>query len=229
MLIYPKFYVAKSADSLQYLKTIILITKEFNLEPLQPLILPLEDKVNTYEILLLRERKKTVSQDLSILDGGRDNCIMGLDIATRGFMRHYDNNIVQASTLLHNNIIQHGGSGGTIARLNLESETAVLDSIITDWESKPELIDAVIALNFQDWLTELKRLNTVFSEKLLERNQANTEDHKSIKTTREEAIEIYKTLQNHIIAHATIGTEGDYIALTDQINTLAKAFNDRLN
>lgn len=118
-----------------------------------------------------------------------------------------------------------------IARLNYPSETAILNNLLRDWESKPELTNAVNLFNIFGWVVEMKTANDEFNTKYLSRTQeygdANPE---TIKSKREEVNTEYYALRDRINAlHLLIETlPSPYNTVINQLNALTDQYNKLL-
>ncbi len=164
-----------------------------------------------------------LTQEITALDERRDRAITGLKSLTDSYQRHYNDATVQAAKALNNNILSYGER---IQRLSYQEETAVIDSIVKDWETKQELQDAVATLALGDWLAELKQSNAAFSTKYLQRvGEVASHSPANIPALREQATQTYRTLVAHIQAHATLGDGEAYTTLLGQIDILAGQYN----
>jgi hypothetical protein len=122
--------------------------------------------------------------------------------------------------------------GTSIWKLNYQSETATISSLILDWENKPELIAALNALNLGKWKDELKAANIAFNEKYLDRTQEyGNATPENLKSKREETNQIYYELRNRIDALDLLVDvpPPPYTTVINQLNALIDQYNTLLN
>ena len=110
---------------------------------------------------------------------------------------------------------------------NYQAETATLNSLIGDWENKPELVAALTTLGLTDWKEELKNTNNTFNTKYILRTQEyGAASPENIKSKREEANAVYYELRNFIVAYATINaTNPLYTKTVNELNALITQYN----
>jgi Family of unknown function (DUF6261) len=140
-----------------------------------------------------------------------------------GFSYHFDNAIAnQAKTILEYLKIY----SGNIANENYNAETATINNMVSDFETKPELIAALTALNLVAWKNELKAANTDFSTQYIARTiDLATASPDNLKTKRLEANAAFYELRNHIDAFATINPSALYTKTINEINVLITQYN----
>lgn len=213
----------RNAEFLQYMKDSLQLVNDANLNPLTTQITVLTPVVTSIDAAFQQSQGSALTQDIIVLDERRDKTIVGLRSVTEGYTYHYDAAVASAATALNANIAAHGSN---IQRLSYQEETAVLDSIITDWETDTELTAAVNLLNLGDWLAELKTANTAFTTKYLERvEETAASSVESIPQLRDTATTAYRELTDTINAHAVLNTAPDYVSLQDQLSVLAGQYN----
>lgn len=187
-----------------------------------------------YDALVLKNqeldglyKKQTASeltQELEAIDDRRDRAISGLVLVADGYQYHFEVAKSQAASRLSANFKLYGGG---IARQNLQSETNILSSIVTDLEEKPELVAALTTLGLTSWKEELKTANSLYGTTYLERTVQYSEVSKeTLAAKREETNQVYYKLRQHIEANATLDeTNEGYTKLINQINALIKQYN----
>lgn len=189
-----------------------LINKNGELDTLFKKILANE---NTAEILALDER--------------RDDAINGIYYVAQGYDYHFTALLQTAGKKIKDSISLYGSS---IWKLNYQSETATISSLIMDWENKPELTAALNALNLGSWKDELKAANIAFNEKYLDRTQEyGNATPENLKSKREETNQVYYELRNRIDAlHLLVETApSPYTTVINQLNALIDQYNTLLN
>jgi hypothetical protein len=168
-----------------------------------------------------------VTEEIQGLDLRRDNAINGITAVVTGFMYHFDPAKSSVANVLNENLKLYGVG---IARENYQAETALINSIVSDWESKPNLIAAVSALNLNDWKEELKASNSLFDKKYLERTKEyGSANEETLKKKREETNAAYYELRKHIDAHGVINNSTVYTKTIKELNALIEQYNTVLN
>jgi len=184
----------RNGEYLQYMTDIINLVNKQDPTTLQlntPLdgLKPIVDKID--QIFKLSQGSG-LTQQLISLDDQRDGAIVGLRSITNGYTYHYNEAKSSAARALLSNMVSHGDN---IQRLSYQEETAVINSIIKDWQTDQELIAAVTELSIEDWVTQLKQVNDDFSVKYLERvDQAAANPAIEIPNLRTQATEAYRKL-----------------------------------
>ncbi|UPQ74928.1 DUF6261 family protein [Chryseobacterium nepalense] len=220
----------RNAEYLQYVKDYLGIINLNN-----SIQLGIEAKLNAFagkitelEALYKKAMASEKTQELLILDERRDNAVNGIYYFLLSQTYHYEAGRQQQAQLLLSNMELYGSG---IARLNYQAETATLNNIILDWQSKPELTDAVSTFNLSAWVNELKTVNEEFNTKYLSRTQeygdANPE---TIKLKREETNTAYYALRDRIDAlHLLVETPpSPYATVINQLNALTDQYNKLL-
>lgn len=149
-----------------------------------PQLTALRSRIAEAEALFILPRESSYSPEIQALDTLRDNNFKGIHLVISGYMKHYDPEVRAAATLLNKNIKLYGPE---INKLNYQAETSVIESMISDWENRPELANAIVVLNLRDWSGEFKRNNIDFNTLYTQRTQeygGRTQD--KLKNKREE-------------------------------------------
>lgn len=168
-----------------------------------------------------------ITQELVLLDERRDKAIVGISSVVFGFMYHYDAPTAQACNLLNENLKLYGAS---IAKQNYQAQTATIASIVSDWETKTALTDAMTLLNLKDWKDELKAANALFDVKYLARTQEyGAANPDTLKAKREEANAIYYTLRDFLNSFGIVQPSVANTKVTNEINALIEQYNTLLN
>ena len=120
--------------------------------------------------------------------------------------------------------------GANIQKLSYQEETAVLDSLITDWQTEPELMDAIMQLGLMDWVEYLRATNTEFKQKYLQRVEEQVANPvENIPELREQAKEAYRSLVEYVKAHEILNTAPQYSIINQQVSVLAGQYNQVVN
>lgn len=176
------------------------------------------------EALFIKNSSNPVTEELQLLDARRDAAINSIIAIINAYTSHFI-----AATKAHAiTLSKHLAVFGVgIAKRNYQTETAVLRSIINDWDAQPELTAALTALNLTAWKKELETANTAFATKYVNRTQqlgAVTTD--TVREKRVEATTAYYALRDRINAYFTIN-EGaaPYSKTIDELNALINQYN----
>jgi hypothetical protein len=195
-----------------------------NIDPQLPIY---KTKLDETANLFKNEKSSPITQDLVLLDERRDKAINGLSGVIEGYCYHFEAATANAATVLVNNLKLYGPG---IAKLNFPTESATLDSLTNDWETKPELIAAISQLGLNTWVAELKTANQLFKQKYLERTQeygaANPE---TMKAKREETVLAYYELRKFLDANSVLHPSETYTKLINELNSLIDQYNVLLN
>ncbi|AZJ33447.1 DUF6261 family protein [Tenacibaculum mesophilum] len=179
--------------------------------------------VNRIDSLYQQVQGSTLTQEIITLDTRRDKAISGIKMILNGYENHFNEAIVSAAKALLATINAHGTN---IIRKSYQEQTAILDSICKDFETEPELIQAISLLDIATWVAELKNANTEFSTKYIERvGETAASPENNIEELRTEATLAYRKLVLHIEAHTTLSDNEAYPTLLNEIDVLAKQYN----
>jgi hypothetical protein len=222
----------RNAEYVQMMKDFTAIVERNNPETLniKARLVSLQEKIGEMDALFKKVLSNGNTPVLLELDQRRDSCITGLYFVTQGYAYHYDDEIRTASQKLSANIRLYGVG---IARQSYQAETATLSSIIADWENNTELSSAVTILRLENWLQEMKSLNTQFSETYLDRTQEYGDaSPETLFNKRQETNTFYYSLRDRIDAlHLLVEAPAvsPYITLINQLNALTNQYNTLLN
>ncbi|WP_378186836.1 DUF6261 family protein [Aquimarina sp. W85] len=225
----PYFSRYRHAEFLQYLFD---VTNLLNKQDLAALKLEepktaLETAIQKIDKAFKQAQGSKITQDIIEMDERRDRAITGLRTLLEGYKYHYDEQLSNAAKALLDTIAIYGSN---IQRLSYQEETAVINSLVKDWEDNEVYVNAAIDLKLWDWIKELKESNELFSQKYLDRvsdNAARTPA--DIPQLRTVAIDAYRTLINHITAHATLEDTQAYDILLNELDILAKNYNQTVD
>ncbi len=220
-----ELYKLRNAEYLQFTTDILKITALNNPASLQ--VQAKYDALNVFkndlETLFKKSTANPITAEIENLDKRRDNAVSGILAVVNGFSYHFDLAIAnQAKTVLEYLKIY----SGNIANENYNAETATINNMVSDFETKPELIAALTALNLVAWKNELKAANADFSTQYIARTiDLATASPDNLKTKRLEANAAFYELRNHIDAFATISPSVAYTKTINEINVLITQYN----
>lgn len=217
----------RNANYLQFQKDFLEIILRNNPEVLQIVTKykDLSDKTNELENLFKKVLANPISQELLVLDERRDAVVNGIYYIALGYSYHYEEDTKQAAEALLANFKLYGSG---IARLNYQAETATINSLMNDWDNKPELSQAIDTLGLRNWKNELGSINTEFSTRYLDRTQDyGNATPETLKIKREETNSVYFALRDRINAlHLLVETPpSPYSTVINQLNALIEQYN----
>jgi len=193
-------------------------------------LVALQEKIGEMDALFKKMIANKNTAVLLELDQKRDDCITGLFFVTQGYEYHYDDGVRAAAQSLNANIRLYGSG---IARQSYQAETAALTSIITDWENNPELADAVKTIRLEDWILEMKNLNTQFNGVYLNRTQEYGDaTPETLFNKRLETNAVFYGLRDRIDAlHLLVEAPAisPYTTVISQLNALTDQYNIMLS
>lgn len=132
----------RNAEYLQYMKDFAGLINLNNPSTLQidAKLTAFSTKTNELETLFKKALASEITKEILDLDEKRDNAINGIYYFLLAYTYHYEADKKQKAQLLLENMALYGSG---IARLNYQAETATLNNLLRDWETKPDLADAV--------------------------------------------------------------------------------------
>lgn len=179
---------------------------------------------NTIEALFKADRGSLMTDELVALDERRDTAITGITAYVQSLTYHFKENTRAQAAALAANLANYDAG---VAKQNYQSETAIINSILTDWTEKPALKAAVAALNIADWQAELADANTAFNARYLARTQemgAASQD--TIKEKRQETTQAYYSLRDFINSYYTLNEGAEpYTKTVKELNALINQYN----
>ena len=184
----------------------------------------LEKTVSAMEDLFKTERGNVLTEELQALDLRRDNAIIGLNAQVQGLSYHPDPAIRSHADKLVRQLTLYGGN---IAKENYQSETAILDNILNDWATKPDLSAAITTLGLSAWMGELAAANKAFNEAYIARTRENGNRlPDTLRSKRQEATQAYYNLRDFLNSYYTINKgEEPFKKVADELNALIEEYN----
>lgn len=216
----------RNSEFVQFITDVLAIVQRNN-----PADLKVQEQYNnlmaictSLETLFKNERGSAITDTINVLDERRDNAINGISSFVQALTYHYD----EATRKHANALARHLKLYGTgIARENFQSETAIINNILTDWESKQPYTDALASLNLVAWKDELRTANSAFSAQYLERTQElSAAPPETLKEKRIDACDAYYALRDFIVSFYTIHKGAEPFNKTvKQLNALIDQYN----
>jgi Family of unknown function (DUF6261) len=186
----------------------------------------LQASTTAIESIFKTEQSSPLTPIIEGLDIRRDDAIMGIFTSIVANTYHFDPAVRNAANVLAEYIGIYG-SANDVAKLNLQAETATVKSIVTDMETRTDLVAAVSTLSLAPWVAELKTANLLLGDKYIERTTelagASTDN---IKQKRIECNTAYYSLRDMLQSYSII-TKGaaPYPKTISEINALIDQYN----
>ncbi len=185
-------------------------------------VAPVKNMVTRLDDALIYEREKEFTKELDELDRNRDEAVTGLRYGFLMNTYHKDAEVKAAAQLLLDRIDSYGGS---IARMNYESESAAIHNLIDDLETEQALKAALQKVELQHWADHLKVTNQKFRTLYNDRIEVESKyDKTSFTTIKPEAIAAYTELVNRIKAYIELDENDTYTPLQKELATLAERY-----
>lgn len=178
------------------------------------------------EAIFKTEQSSPLTPIIEAGDIRRDDAIMGIFTSIVANTYHFDPAVRDAANVLAKYIGIYG-SANEVTKLNLQSETATVNSIVTDMETRADLVAAVTTLGLAPWVAELKTANKLLGDKYIERTTelagASTDN---IKQKRLDCNTAYYSLRDMLQSYNII-TKGaaPYLKTISEINALIDQYN----
>lgn len=220
--------ILRNAEYLQFMKNVasLVQTNDPVVLNVAPQLTALNNAVSVLDGLFKIQLANEITEELVAIDERRDKAITGLGFVVTGYVYHFDAALAQAASLLNDNLKLYGSG---IARQNYQAETATITSLVNDWESKPNLSDAIVALHLDSWKDELKTANALFDERYLARTQEyGAANPDTLKLKREETNAVYYTLRDFLNSFSIVQPSATNTKTLNEINALIEQYNTLL-
>src|SRR6185369_9039111 len=117
---------------------------------------------------------------------------------------HYDEHTRVLANLLKKNIQVYGNR---MAKDDFQTETAKIESLINDWRTKPELLDAMTTLTMETWIIELENANNEFKRLYaLRTDEYSQRTDENMASKRIEVTAAYNDLCKYLNSYAVINS-----------------------
>jgi hypothetical protein len=212
-------------EFIQFISNILLIVKKHDPEKLKVKAL--------YKILLQnleslkkahrQEAQNEITTQLALLDEERDRAIICLRQVCDGYTNHSNPTLKAAGQKIVASIDKYGSK---LYHLNYGAETTALKQLVYDLKHTPECVSALKVLNMENVVNDMHTANIKFETLFIDRLGDFSQDE--TKSTRELirlTTDAYKTLMQHIDAHAVLAPSGEYTILVNHINENIEHYN----
>lgn len=222
------FTIFRNGEFLQFTKNVLSIVNKFDLATLKltERVSTLTGATNELDNVFKPLQGEELTEELKTLDTRRDKALMGIKQYLVSQTYREEENIVSAAEALLNNYVSHDDR---IDKLPYQQETAIVNTMLDDWETKPVLSAAVNTLTLTDWVSLLKTLNGTFDTTYVERAKTSPEPAK-IFEKREAIRDAYYELTEDIEAYARISDNKEtYETIIQELNGLIDDYNTAAN
>jgi hypothetical protein len=177
----------------------------------------LKEKWTSMQQLFEKQTGSDLTSEIELADLQRDKLVIGTRTYFESFTYHINPVKVAAGTLLLNSMDKYGTG---ISRKNYQEESAIISSIIKDWESNQHLAEAIDLLLAGEWMDALKEANEQFDTLYRRRTEdLITIPEESVTSMKTPVAEVYEKLTTHLVAHATLAQDpAPYTKLIDLLN-----------
>lgn len=212
-------------EFIQFITNNLMIIKDHGPDLLK--IKPLYRKLQEAAASLSEAYKQSTSSELTpvlaSLDLQRDQAIISMRQIAEGYGSYPD----EAMQKHGRNVLQCIDKyGSRLYQLNYGAETAALKNVARDLQTLPECIEAVEAMHLDGLLKLMDQKNAEFEKRFVERlGKQSQYDGQTTSELMKNVTEAYRTLVQHITAHATLSPSEDYDALIRHINENVDHFN----
>lgn len=219
----------RHGEYLQYMRDVLNLLNKQDTTALQlsNQVAELTTATNSIDAAFKQSKGSTITQDIIALDDKRDRAIVGIRMLANTYKYHYNEQLKLAATKIAKSI---GIYGNDITRKNYQEETAIINSIIQDFETNTELLEALAKINATEWVAELKKQNKEFEEKYVERvEETATNPFINVPSLRENATTIYRALIERIRAHVILSDNVIYSELISKVEVLTNQYNQAVD
>lgn len=221
----PRLGNYRNSEFLQYMKDVLELVNRYDVHLLglteqHDALATLTDKLDA---VFQQEQRNKITQELLDLDAKRDRIYKGIKSVLEGYANHFNVIEQEAAKRLLFNLNSYGNN---VTRMNYQAETAIIDSMLADWNTETTMQEAVILLQLSEWVSELQRINTLFNKRYLVRvSDTAANPIMSFSRLRPDCLTAYRMLIARMKAFAILETNDVYEQLVNEINELAKQYN----
>ena len=169
-----------------------------------------------------KNQKSGLTDDLKPLDNERDSLFSVIKRAIITYQKSSDEPKKAAAKLLYLFLTPYWNAGS----LPLNSETDILDELLTKYKTNPDLLAAAIQLNVGATFTELETKNTAFKVLYKSRNtEVSAREKASGSSLKPTAVASYIQFCTAIEQAANLTPNPEIIALFNQLDDLRKKYH----
>lgn len=216
----------RNPEYIQYIKGFSAIIQSYGPDALkvQPQYDEVQNLVTSLEDIFITETASPITEEVSALDDRRDRAVTGFGLMVNALTYHVNPQTARHAETLKKLVDKYGGG---IARENYQAETAIIDNLVADLDSKPEMGTAVAALELIEWKKEMQQANTAFDAAYMQRTkELGAASKDTLLAKRAETNNAYYKLRDFINSYYTINEGADiYSKTTNELNALIAQYN----
>ena len=212
-------------EFIQFISNVLMIVKQHGPDKLKirPLYTVLLQNYESLQAAYKQDTNSEITPQLARLDVRRDQAIICLRQVCEGYIHHHNEKLKAAATKIIACIDKYGNR---LYSLNYSAETAALKHLARDLQTNPECISALQDMHMEDVVNEMHVANTKFEKLFIQRLGAFSQyETKSTKEVIQLTSEAYRTLLQHVDAHATLAPSEEYNSLISHMNENIEHFN----
>ncbi len=212
-------------EFIQFISNTLIIVKQHGAEKLK--VKALYNVLSQHHIQLQEAYKQDTNSEitpqLTSLDTQRDQMIICLRQICEGYTHHPNEKLKAAGSRIVACIDKYGSK---LYQLNYNAETASLKNLIRDLQTNPDCVAAIQDLDLEEVVKEMNIANINFEKLFIQRlGEFSQNGAKSTKELVQLTSEAYRTLAQHVTAHATLTPSEGYTSLIKHLNENIDHFN----
>jgi Family of unknown function (DUF6261) len=223
MFVSSKLKDYRLTEAIGFIRDVLQLYKALAIAPLFNFIEALSKSHEALNAAHKREQSSLLTVDIAEADQLLGNFYIGLRKLIEGFLFSPKAQEQKAAELLARSIKHYGIDAH---RLNYQAQSTVFDNLIADWQTKPELISAMVLLNVGYWIEALKNHNELIKKVLLNRVQEKaTETTETTIELRQKMIQDYRNLVKVAEGTLLLNPSEKGTMLINQQNVLTEQYN----
>jgi len=215
----------RNGEFLQFMKNVIAIYGKYDTTTLllQDRLDLLTTTTAALDEVFMSSAAHELTPELQLLDQRRDKALMGIKLHLESLTYREEESIVKGAQLLTANYLSHGDR---IDKLSYQQETAVIDAMLHDWNTAPNLAAAITTVNISTWVALLQQLNNTFNTQYIIRAQTTVQPSQ-IDEKRLVIRSAYQELTLDTMSYSRIATnKAEYNSIIDGLNGLINDYNN---
>lgn len=222
----PKLKLYRNGLLIAFFNDLIEVGNEANISALRTVLNNLQTVQANLKASYKIEKGSLITEELKILDKRRDMAIQGIKTVVKGYTYYFDTTVQDKARLILRIFTKHGSR---IANFNYGSQTAIVKSIISEFETNEHLQSAIDTFHLSLWIAELKTANESFGEKYLYRiAEFAAKKGVSVTKQRPEAFATCQKFMKHLNANMILNPTPELTLLTATVTELVKKYNQSL-
>lgn len=215
----------RTNEFIQFISNTLMIINEHGKDKLKIKVLynSLNNHYKQLAAAYQQASQSDITPQLAKLDDERDEAIICLRQISEG----YTNHPFEAERMAGQTVLNCIGKYGTrLYNLNYSAETAALKNLSKDLTTISECVDAIKTIGMEAVVNFMNETNEKFEELFIKRLKESSQSN--AKTTTELTqltSDVYRTLVQHVNAHATLSPSAAYAGFVSHLNENIEYFN----